>query len=113
MAIAIPNPIRIACTECHQDMRIEHQSTDTHYDSLCVAAECDCGRVFGEIAGELIVMGWGTKERPIIAHALRHNPELGANAKTQIDRLRERMAVHERTIAVATWARQKLRKEPG
>ncbi|HKP06816.1 MAG TPA: hypothetical protein VJU58_06145 [Microbacterium sp.] len=112
-AIQIPDPLRIACTECHRDMRVELQQFKSYNDSVIVAAECDCGRVIAEIDGPLIVGGLGTKERPIVGLALRNNPDIGADARGRIAALRERMAILERLIAAATWTREKPRKEPG
>lgn len=106
--IAIPNPIRIACTECHRDARVEFQLEELHSDSLLVAAECDCGRVFAEIDAPLLhrlVRGG----EPVIARGLKHNPELGRHAKERMALLRERMADYERWIAAATWAQERPR----
>lgn len=113
MATVIPDPLRIACTECHRDMSVRFQSFAMHTDSMVVAAECGCGRVFGEIDGALIVAGWGSKGRPIIAHALRHNADLGPHAANQLAKLRERMDHYERMIGAATWASERPREEVG
>jgi hypothetical protein len=107
--ITIPNPLRIACTECHRDMRVEFQSHETYNDSVIVAAECDCGRVLAEIDGQLCLAGWGRQARPFIASMLNDSPYIGADAKGCIATLRDRIATLERLIAAATWVRDKPR----
>lgn len=110
MARVIPDPLRIACTECHRDMLVEFQMFEIHHDSVIVAAECDCGRVMAEVDGMLITHGYGTRERPLVGMSLTHRSDLGTDAKERIASLRERMALLERLIAAATWAHEKPRK---
>lgn len=107
-AVAIPNPVRICCTECHRDMRVEYQTYEAYGDAVIVAAECDCGRVFAEIDAislrRLVQQG-----HPVIAQALKHSPELGQHARERMRAIRERMAEYERWIAAATWAQERPR----
>jgi hypothetical protein len=105
----IPNPMRIACTECHRDAHIEFQGYQSNDDTIVVAAECDCGRVLALVDGLLISRGYGSQQQPIIASSLRHDADLGTHAKERIQALRERISYYERWIAAATWARDKLR----
>lgn len=113
MATVIPNPVRIACTECHRDARVEFQCHETWNDALIVAAECDCGRFIAEVDGFLFrARGLGTQLQPLIASSLRHIPELGVHAKERVVALRDRMAQYERVIAAATWANDRPRAEP-
>jgi len=109
MTRTIPNPVRIACTECHRDAHVEFQDHQTHDDSLIVAAECGCGRVLAVVGGVLIFRGYGSQQQPIIASSLRHDADLGTHAKERIAALRERISHYERWIAAAQWARDKPR----
>lgn len=112
MARIIPNPVRLACTDCHRDMRVQFQTFEPATDSLIVAAECDCGRVMGEIDGHLLQAGFGTPARPFHGSSMQHIPELGHGAKERIIAMRGRIDELERLIAAATWASERLRKAP-
>jgi hypothetical protein len=107
----IPNPLSISCTTCHQAMRVEHQSGSQGMDGVLVAAECRCGRSIGMIWGESISTHTNSG-RPLIAHDIVADPELGDWARKRIASARERIAESERWIAAATWAHEKPRKEP-
>jgi hypothetical protein len=111
MATATPNPLRIACTECHRDMCVEFQSHEPHDDSVVVAAECECGRLIGVIDG-LLILQLVRDGRPLIAAGIQNDPALGDYAKERLAALQTRMATYERWIAAATWAREKPRKAP-
>lgn len=103
----IPNPIRIACTECHRDARVEFQIYDAERGALIVAAECGCGRVIAAIDDRRFwcELGRGLgQRRPLIASDLQHLPTLGLHAKEAIAEFRDRIAHYERVIAAATWA---------
>ena len=107
-AFQLPNPIRISCTECHRDMRVEYQTCEAYDDTVLVAAECDCGRVFSVVDGFLLhrLVQQG---QPLIAQALKHDPELGRHARDRIRALQERVAEYEKWIAAATWAQERPR----
>lgn len=107
----IPDPLRIACTECHRDMRVEFQMHSPSEDSVIVAAECDCGRIIGVVDGFLIHR-LAKDGVPLIAHSIKHDPAIGDWAKQRIVHLRERMATYERWIGAATWANERPRKDP-
>jgi hypothetical protein len=102
---------RIACTECHRDMRIEMQHVEPYNDSVIVAAECDCGRIMGEVDGLCIKRFELDGKVPLIAAASTDVAgEIGRQSATQVARLRDRIAVYERRIAAATWVSAKPRK---
>lgn len=76
-----------------------------HDDSLLVAAECGCGRVFAMVDGMLLAHGdWGSQHRPLIMSTLRHDPTIGTHVKDRIRAMRDRIGELERMIGAATWA---------
>lgn len=96
--IPIPNPLPISCTECHQPMRVEHQSIAHARDEIIVAAECGCGRIIGSI---LPCRGRPFIRADIVADS---RGDIGKEAAHVIGYCRERIADMERLIAAATWA---------
>lgn len=108
MPYIIPNPLPISCTDCHRLMRVEFQTHETHNDTVLVAAECDCGRLFG-VVDALLLHHLVQRGQPLIAQTLKHDPTLGNHAKERVQALRARMAEYERWIAAATWAQEKPR----
>lgn len=105
MAYTIPSPLPINCTDCHQPMRVEFQGANRAHDSVIVAAECRCGRIIGEIFGQ-VLHAHCRGNRPLLRADIGRDTgfEIGEQAAEVIRYAHERIAEMERWIAAATWA---------
>jgi hypothetical protein len=90
-------------------MRVELQLARWSWsDTIIVAAECQCGRIIGEIAHRAVLLL--ERGRPLMRADIqvRADVDLGKEAAECIVRSREAIADMERLVAAATWVRDGL-----